>query len=123
MNRKLAAVARSIQSADATRNASWRKQDLATIMLVWHIYKGGIWDYDRIREITGLKLHGSTIKSMVEGADILINGPHLLQQPVRCKECGAKIVQVPCPACGTRLLRGGRYRDLFPNPYSETLAR
>lgn len=113
---KLPTILSKLDSFDPIHKQAWQQYDMLTVMLIWRLYKGGIWDSKDIRDISGLNIHGRTIASLVAGAERALNGQLPLAKPVRCIHCGGKIRAIPCPLCQESVVNAGRVRAIHASP-------
>ncbi len=79
--------------------AGWRKLDLETLATIWHLFRGGVTDPAQIRALTKTQVNGPTINGIVSCWNRLLGGPLPLQSPVRCRNCGTKLIDLPCRVC------------------------
>jgi hypothetical protein len=91
-------------------HGAWRKFDTATVLSVWHLHAGGIQLPDQINAILGTKIHAAAVKSMIAAAERLVRGPLALKNPIRCRGCGAAILEMPCIQCRLQPGKGLIYR-------------
>jgi len=97
---KVAARTASILNATPRPRASWRKLDLETLATVWHLYRGGVTDPAKIQSLIKQKVHSQSIAGIVACLDRMRAGPLSLLSPVRCRNCGGKLLDIPCRVCG-----------------------
>lgn len=65
---------------------------------IWHLHRGGLTAAE-IADITGFKVHGQTLYSLMETLTSLIKGLIKLGANVRCKNCGGCLTELPCYWC------------------------
>lgn len=83
-----------------TDYTSWKRVPTEKLFLAYHLIRGGIEEPADLKALTGCDLRNPA--GVVEIAERLIYGPLAPSEPLRCVECGAMIVEVPCRVCRNR---------------------